>query len=40
MGMGIMWRICTVSGIQYLLHFKPLGETIAERFVFTGLDTR
>lgn len=37
MGMGIMWRICTVSGIQYVLHFKPLGEMIAERFDVHGL---
>ena len=37
MGMAIMWRICTVSGIQYLLHFKPLGEMIAERFGVHGL---
>lgn len=32
MGMAIMWRICTVSGIPYVLHVKPLGEMIAERF--------
>ena len=36
MGMAIMWRICTVSGIQYLLHVKPLGEMIAERFDVHG----
>ncbi len=36
MGMAIMWRICTVSGIQYVLHFKPLGEMIAERFDVHG----
>lgn len=40
MGMAITWRICTVSEIQYLLYFKPLGEMIAERFVFTDPDTR
>ena len=38
MGMGIMWRICTVSGIQYLLHGKPLGEMIAERFGVRGFE--
>ena len=40
MGMGIMWRICTVSGIQYLLHVKPLGEMIAERFGVHGFPVR
>lgn len=36
MGMAIMWRICTVSEIQYLLHVKPLGEMIAGRFDVHG----
>ena len=38
MGMGIMWRICTVSEMQYPLHVKPLGEMIAGRFDVRGFE--
>ena len=36
MGMGIMWRICTVSGKKCSLYAKPLGEMIAERLGVHG----
>ncbi len=38
MGMGIMWRICTVSEKQCPLYAKPLGEMIAERFGVHGFE--
>lgn len=36
MGMGIMWRICTVSEKKCSSYVKPLGEMIAERFGVHG----